>query len=256
MPKSCNPLTVAQKNSKLRLVLDLRHVNQYVRLQKMKYEDLRTFAEIFDQGDYFITFDLTSGYHHVDIHPEHKKYFGFSWTFKNSETKYFVFNVLPFGLNSACYIFTKLLRPFIWRAQGIKSFIFIDDGICGAQDFNRTEKIAKIVIDDLRNGGWIVNLEKSHLTPSRTGKWLGTIIDTRDATFTVPAEKIEKLIKLIKTILSQTFCSAKQLSRVEGQLGAMHLSLGPIVRPFSRSLYALIEGRKTWYELIQLTRRL
>ena len=33
----------------------------------------------------------------------------------------------------------------------------------------------------------------------------------------------------------------------------MHLSLGPIVRLFSRSLYALIEGRKTWYEPIQLT---
>ena len=118
-------------------------------------------------------------------------------------------------------------------------------------DFNRTEKIAKIVIEDLRNGGWIVNLEKSHLTPSRTGKWLGTIIDTRDATFTVPAEKVEKLIKLIKTILSQTFCSAKLLSRVAGQLAAMHLSLGPIVRLFSRSLYALIEGWKTWYEPIQ-----
>ena len=56
------------------------------------------------------------------------------------------------------------------------------------------------------------------------------------------------------SILSQTFCSAKQLSRVEGQLAAMHLSLGPIVRPFSRSLYALIEGRKTWYEPIQLTK--
>ena len=42
MPKCCNSLTVAQKNSKLRLVLDSRHVNQYVRLQKMKYEDLRT----------------------------------------------------------------------------------------------------------------------------------------------------------------------------------------------------------------------
>ena len=34
----------------------------------------------------------------------------------------------------------------------------------------------------------------------------------------------------------------------------MHLSLGPIVRPFSRCLYALIEGRKAWYEPIQLTK--
>ena len=77
IPMCCNPLTVANKNSKLRLVLDLRHVNQYVQLDKFKYEDLTTFAEIFEEKDFFVTFNLTSGYHHIDIHPEHKKYLGF-----------------------------------------------------------------------------------------------------------------------------------------------------------------------------------
>ena len=72
MPKWCKTLTVANKNSKLRFVLDLRHVNQYVNLNKIKYEDLNTFTELFEQGDFFITFDLTSEYHHVDIHTEHK----------------------------------------------------------------------------------------------------------------------------------------------------------------------------------------
>ena len=43
IPKCCNPLTVADRNSKLRLVLDLRHVNQYVKVQKFKYEDLKHF---------------------------------------------------------------------------------------------------------------------------------------------------------------------------------------------------------------------
>ena len=135
IPKCCNPLTVAERNSKLRLVLDLRHVNQFVDNQKFKYEDLKTFAELFDQDDFFITFDLTSGYHHVDIHPEHKKYLGFHWLFPDGQTKYFIFNVLPFGLSSACYIFTKILRPFVkkWRSEGIKSIIFIDDGICGGK---------------------------------------------------------------------------------------------------------------------------
>ena len=40
-PYCCNPLTVAERNNKLRLVLDLRHVNKYIKENKFKYEDLK-----------------------------------------------------------------------------------------------------------------------------------------------------------------------------------------------------------------------
>ena len=180
---------------------------------------------------------------------------GFSWVFPNGETKFFLFNVLPFGLNSACYIFTKLLRPFIkkWRSEGVKSIIFIDDGICGGEGFELTSDVGRIVLKDLQAGGWLVNFEKSNLTPSQTGKWLGILIDTREAIFSVPVEKVDKLKNNIKSILSQTFCSAKQLSRVAGQLAAMHLAVGPIVRLMTRNMYVLIESRVTWYHPIALT---
>jgi len=142
-PYCCNPLTVAENNTKLRLVLDLRHVNEFVKYTKFKYEDLNTFAKIFDKNDFFTTFDLKSGYHHVDIHPEHRKFLGFEWTFSNGVTRYFQFAVLPFGLTSACYAFTKILRPFIskWRGVDIKSVIYLDDGINGHTSFsiNRTK---------------------------------------------------------------------------------------------------------------------
>ena len=255
IPKCCNPLSVATKNSKPRLVLDLRHVNQYVKYQKVKYEDLKTFSELFDTDDYFITFDLTSGYHHVDIIPEHKKYLGFQWTFPDGTIKYYVFNVLPFGLSSACYIFTKLLRPFVkkWRLEGIKSIVFLDDGICGGKGYEFTEHVAKIVLKDLREGGWQVNFTKSCLKPMQSGKWLGIEIDTSTSTFRVPQEKIKKLLSNIKQILSQTYSTPKQLSRIAGQVASMHLALGPIVRLFTRNLYRLIESRITWYEPIVLT---
>ena len=94
-PFCCNPLTVA-KGEKLRLVLDLRHVNQYVTPNKFKYENLKTFSQLFEQNDYFVTFDLKNGYHHIQIHEEHRKYLGFQWTYANGETKYFQFLVLPF----------------------------------------------------------------------------------------------------------------------------------------------------------------
>ena len=44
--------------------------------------------------------------------------FFFSGCF-NSIIKYFVFNVLPFGLSSDPYIFTKLVRALVNRSGGL-----------------------------------------------------------------------------------------------------------------------------------------
>ena len=49
-----------------------------------------------------ITFDLKSGYHHIEIHPDHLRFLGFAWKFPGeTPVRYFVFTVLPFGLSSA-----------------------------------------------------------------------------------------------------------------------------------------------------------
>ena len=42
----CHPLTVVVKK-KLRLVLDLRHINEYVQNVKFRYENLKTLIKIF-----------------------------------------------------------------------------------------------------------------------------------------------------------------------------------------------------------------
>jgi hypothetical protein len=57
---------------------------------------------------YAIKFDLKSGYHHLEIHPEHIFVLVLSWKF-GSQVKYFNFTVLPFGSSSAGHIFTKTL---------------------------------------------------------------------------------------------------------------------------------------------------
>lgn len=137
-PYWVNSLTVA--SSKLRFVIDLRHVNKYVLKQKFKYENFKT--EIFEENDYFFTFDLKSGYHYVPINVEQQKYLSFSWKIEG-KTKYFNFLVLPFGLSSACYLFTKLLRHLVkkWRVRGIKCVMYIDEGIAGSPSLQLTTKI-------------------------------------------------------------------------------------------------------------------
>ena len=42
-----SPLSVASNNGKKRLILDLRYLNGFLRVQRFQYEDLRTFSEIF-----------------------------------------------------------------------------------------------------------------------------------------------------------------------------------------------------------------
>ena len=98
IPHCVNPLTVAAKDEKLRLVLDLRHVNNYVKVDKFRYENLKTASEFIEKDDFFGTFDLKSGYHHISIAEEYQKYLGFSWTYDDGTTKFYEFLVLPFGL--------------------------------------------------------------------------------------------------------------------------------------------------------------
>jgi hypothetical protein len=70
IPHCCNPLTVAE-SPKLRLVLDLRHVNTYLEAYNFKYENLDTVRKVFEEGYYFCSFDLNRGYHHISVNPHH-----------------------------------------------------------------------------------------------------------------------------------------------------------------------------------------
>lgn len=67
---------------------------------------------MFRKNGYMFSFDLKSGYHHVEIFQPHQTFLGFSWDFQG-ETRFYVFTVLPFGLSVAPYIFTKILRPLV-----------------------------------------------------------------------------------------------------------------------------------------------
>ena len=128
LPHVCSPLSVVEnKTGKKRLVINLRHLNRFLWKQKFKYEDLRVAMLLLNKGEFLFSFDLKSGYHHVDIAECHWKYLGFTW-----QEKFYVFTVLPFGLSTACYAFTKLLRPLVrhWRSKGLKIVVDLDDGLC------------------------------------------------------------------------------------------------------------------------------
>ena len=127
-----NPLSVSvQPNGKKRFILDLRYVNKHLIKQRVKYEDWKIALSYFQKGAFMISFDLKSSYHHIDICPDHQTFLGFAWKFSgDTEFRYnFIFTVLPFGLASAPFIFTKCLKPLERRRiHGISVALFLDDG--------------------------------------------------------------------------------------------------------------------------------
>jgi len=131
-------------------------------------------ALMFERNEYLFKFHLKSGYYHVDIHPECHELLSFQW-----RDSFYVFKVLPFGLSSACYLFTKLLRPLIrlWRSRGLKAIVYLDDGVVAVKGKDKAAHESAIVRKDLERAGFVVNIDKSQWIPSQEIEWLGFTIN-------------------------------------------------------------------------------
>ena len=144
---------------------------------------------------YFTKFNLISAYYHINVHPDYHKFLCFHWTFSDGKTRYFIYTVLVFGLSSASYVFTKVMRQLLtpWRLKGMKVLFYLDYGfnIASVQHLCRTN--TQTMIGDIESAGYLINYEKSELTPKQIGIWLGVPINWVRTMFFVPPDKIKKL---------------------------------------------------------------
>ena len=254
VPPFCvNPLTVAE-GEKLRLVIDLRHVNNCLVKPRFKYEDLLSLSQVLDEGHWFCKWDLKSGYHHVDICLDHQKYLGFAWPF-SGVVRYFTFAVLPFGLSSACFCFTKLMRPLVrrWRSMGHTSFIYLEDGLGSQPDKCSASAASLIHRKELSSSGLLCNEEKSRRTPMQIGEWLGFVIDSISLSFRIPEKKVSKLKGLLDSAIQAGYSSFCQLARIAGTIISVALAVGPISRLLTRQMYFAIETRSAWDNTIHFS---
>ena len=85
------------------------------------------------------------------------------------------FTCLPFGLATSPREFTKLLRPVValLRQRGVKLHVYLDDWLIHADTPQQAQLQAQTTISVLQFLGWIINYEKSDLTPSQDFQFLG-----------------------------------------------------------------------------------
>ncbi len=216
-PCMCLPLgVVPKKNGKLRLIHDLRRLNAQLHdPAHFKMEDLSVVAPQLESGDQMMTLDLDQAYHHVEIHPAHRKYLGFEW-----QGKYYVWNVLPFGLSISPLVFTKVLRPVVAHLrerQGQRVNLYLDDWLLLVRRGQDPSTQLQRLLALLHELGLHVNLAKSSLTPSQTVSYLGMEISTVGRPqFRVPQEKLHKIRHEISRALRVETITGRTLARVAG----------------------------------------
>ena len=168
---------------------------------------------------------------------------------------YYVFTVLPFGLATACYVLTKLLRPLVkwWRGQGLKAVVYLDDGIVATAGLEAAMHASSTIQTTLKRAGLVVNIEKSQWNPTQSLTWLGFSLDLSQGTVSVPDHKIEALRNTLAAILGKGAIPAKLIASIVGKIISMSIALGPVARLMTRSLYALLNHRKSWFQRLTIT---
>jgi hypothetical protein len=101
------PLSVAFNSvGKRRLIWDGCHVNAYLPHKRFRMETLqREGRTLFSEAGWGGTADISSAYHHLPMHEDSTRFLGFEW-----DEQHFYFAVLPFGLSTAPWVFTREAR--------------------------------------------------------------------------------------------------------------------------------------------------
>ncbi|KAK3286834.1 hypothetical protein CYMTET_5623 [Cymbomonas tetramitiformis] len=256
-PTVVSPLAVAyrdmgpDKAPKKRLIWNGKYVNSFIVVQKFKYESLAFVRDLlFWQGSLW-SFDLTSGYHHVELHQDFHTYVAFSW-----RERFYVFKALPFGLAPAPYFFTKITNELAarWRRQGAGLVHYLDDFLFIQRPSGRpfAEEQAA-VLGDVEDSGFLVNQEKSVLDFQQLIEFLGIGIDSVRGVFYVPQKKWDSFQARVTDALDRQWTSPRELSKLAGKIQSFSLALGKVCQMFSREMYFEVERHTAWDKAIRLT---
>ena len=238
----CNPLTVASNAAgKLRLCIDLsRRLNEVVKAPKFRIESTREALQVVKPNDWAFVFDLKSAYHQVQLHKDDHKYFGFKIELEDGKVEYYCYVVMPFGLNDASRVLTKVLKSPLerWRSMGIRVFIHIDDGLGFCSSKEECLKASEQVRGDLIKYGLLISENKCSWGASQLVQWTGLVWDFKNFKLWVPEEKLQRAETEVKSLLecSDKEVPVKQVAKVAGLLGSFSLAMGSMVRFRTRAL--------------------
>ena len=229
---------VPKKGGDLRPVIDLSALNQFVINEHFQMENISCLKQILNQNDFTVKLDLKDAYLTVGVHEQSQHYLRFIW-----QRQLYQFQALPFGLCTAPRVFTKLLKPVITflRTHNIRLLIYLDDILIVGSVIKTLKEQTGQVLGLLQSLGFIINFEKSVLSPSPVMEFLGLLVDSRTMIFYLPSHKVTKTIELCSALLQNRTVSLRELAQLLGFLELTRPAVWLAPLHFRHLQYCLIQ---------------
>ncbi|KAM0736382.1 Gag-Pol polyprotein [Formica fusca] len=160
------------------------------------------------------TLDLKDAYYLVPIEKISRKFLRFLY-----KGELFEFTCLPFGLNVAPYVFTKLLKPVAayLRKQGFASVFYMDDILIIGRSYEKCVINIRETTKLLQELEFRINEEKSLTVPTQRCKYLGLIFDSKKMSIELPEDKVRRM-DLLNKFSKITRCTIREFAAFVGTL--------------------------------------
>ena len=239
------PLGVAFNSAgKRRLIWDGRHVNRHLRKRPFRMETLqREGRSLFERSSHGGTLNVSSAYHHVDMAPDASPYLGFEW-----DGAFYCFDVLPFGLSSAPWLFTTVMGHSVrfLRFKGNDLISYLDDLIFAAGSAREAVQSAQQMIRILTDFGWLIHPTKCVGTTEAAHAFtaLGTLVDLATQTYAVPPATVGRILHRITALLTgPPSVGVRTIAQLKGLVASTWLSTGSATRIRTRAMDSVIASR-------------
>ena len=165
--------------------------------------------------EWTVSIDIRDAYLHVPMHQAVRKYLRFV-----VNKQVYQFTCLPFGLATSPRELTRLLRPVValLRQRGVKLHVYLDDWLIRADTPEQAQLHAQPTIRVLQFLGWIINYEKSDLTPSQDFQFIGMQFNTRQFTVAPLPKMCLKVQSVHQHWMTNPNITAHDLHRLLGML--------------------------------------
>ena len=223
-------------SDKTRLVLDVSKLNLHIPPYRFKMTTISSVRQTLRQDWYIASIDLKDAYWHIPIAKALRPYLAFS-----SGRRNYQFRVLPFGLNIAPRVFTKILRPVHARLanMGVNILMYLDDWMVFAPTHHQCAEMVKLTLQVGEEMGLAFNLAKSSLLPTQSLQWLGMTWDTTTTTLALSEDNQRRCLKQVVRALHSTTFTRRQWESLLGSINHAGLIV-PLGRLRARRL--ILEG--------------
>ncbi|XP_069616119.1 uncharacterized protein [Ranitomeya imitator] len=202
---------ISKPDGSYRTIINLKRLNVFLENQTFKMESIRSTIKLLLPHCFIAVLDLKDAYYHLPIFSEHQQYLRVAVMIKG-QIRHYQYTAMPFGLSIAPRVFTKLMSEVMsyLRLKDTLIIPYLNDLLIVGNSLSQCHQRLSDSISSLQGLGWLVNWEKSRLSPTTNQKILGIILDSTNQMCLLPESKQIAIINKVQSVINHPLISLRE----------------------------------------------